>query len=178
VTPLEVDDKDACILPEKINNKYFVLHRIGRDICGDFLPSLDFKKHKVTKCIKIIGPRPGMWDGIKVGIAGPPIKTKKGWLLLYHGISKENHTYRVGALLLDLKDPTIVLARSTDPIFEPQESYEKVGVVNGVVFPCGMIEVGKLLFVYYGGADTVIGVATIETKILLNALTREYIQNR
>ena len=177
VTPLDVDDKDACILPEKINNKYFVFHRIGTDICGDYLPSLDFSKHKVNKCIRIIGPRPGMWDGVKVGIAGPPIKTKKGWLLLYHAISKENHTYRVGALLLDLKDPTVVLARSTDPIFEPEEQYEKVGVVNGVVFPCGMIEVGKHLFVYYGGADTVVGVATIETKVILDSLTRGYIQN-
>lgn len=176
ITPLDVDDKDACILPEKIDNKYFVLHRIGTDICGDYLPSLDFEKHKVTKCIRILGPRPGMWDGVKTGIAGPPIKTKKGWLLLYHAISREHHTYRVGAVLLDLKDPTVVLARSTDPIFEPEEEYEKVGVVNRVVFPCGMVEEGKLLYVYYGGADKVIGIATIQTKTLLDSLTREYLK--
>ncbi|MES2213944.1 MAG: hypothetical protein V4465_00930 [Patescibacteria group bacterium] len=176
LTPYDVDDKDGCVVPEKIGNKYFVLHRIGTDICGDFLPTLEFEKYKVNKCIRILGPRPGMWDGVKTGIAGPPIKTKKGWLLLYHAISKEHHTYRVGAVLLDLKDPTIILARSSDPIFEPEEEYEKVGVVNRVVFPCGMVEEGKNLYVYYGGADKVIGVATIETKVLLDALTREHLK--
>jgi predicted GH43/DUF377 family glycosyl hydrolase len=173
LTPLSVDDKDSCILPDKINKKYLIMHRIGTDICADYLESLDFIDSKVNKCIRILGPRHGMWDSVKVGIAGPPLKTKHGWLLLYHAISREHHSYRVGAVLLDLKDPTTVLARSADPIFEPIESYEKVGVVSNVVFPCGMVEHKGTLYVYYGGADKVVGVATMKMDILLRALTRE-----
>lgn len=178
ITPPGLDDKDTCILSEKVGGKYFILHRIGDEICGDFLRSLSFKKETVKKCIRIIGPRINSWDSLKVGICAPPIKTKHGWLLLYHGVSKNHNTYRVGAILLDLKDPTMVLARSTDPIFEPEEQYEKVGIVNNVVFPCGMVvkkanrSKKDLLYIYYGGADTVIGVATIELDVLLNSLTR------
>ena len=75
--------------------------------------------------------------------------------------------------MLDLKDPTTVLSRTSDPIFEPQESYEKNGIVNNVVFPCGMTEKNGLLYIYYGGADTVVGVATIKLDIMLRALTRD-----
>jgi predicted GH43/DUF377 family glycosyl hydrolase len=142
------------------------------EICGDYFKSLDFTKETIKKCIRIMGPRVNTWDSAKVGITAPPIKTKNGWLLLYHGVSKSHNTYRIGAVLLDLKDPAIVLARTTDPIFEPEEMYEKVGIMNNVVFPCGMIEQDGLLYIYYGGADTVVGVATIELNILLKALTR------
>jgi len=170
ITPPGVDDKDTCILAEKIGNKYLILHRVGVDICGDYVNSLNFSKERVTKCIKVLGPRSGTWDSEKVGIAAPPIKTKKGWLLLYHAVSKNHHTYRVGATLLDLKDPTIVLARTTEPILWPEEEYEKAGIVNNVVFPCGMVVRHGLLYIYYGGADRVVGVATIRLSILLNAL--------
>ncbi|MFZ1019439.1 MAG: hypothetical protein WAN61_00400 [Minisyncoccia bacterium] len=173
ITPAGFDDKDTCIFPEKINGKYFILHRVGSEMCGDYIKSLNFKTDIVKKCIRVIGPRLNSWDSEKVGISAPPLKTKYGWLLLYHGISKNHHTYRVGALLLDLKDPTTVISRTSDPIFEPQEIYEKVGIVNNVVFPCGMAENKGLLYIYYGGADTVVGVATIELKILLRALTRD-----
>lgn len=172
ITPAGFDDKDTCIFPEKINGQYFFLHRVGNEICGDYLPSLDFTKETVKKCIRIIGPRINSWDNLKVGIAAPPIKTKSGWLLLYHGVSGTHSTYRVGAILLDLDDPAIVLARTTDPIFEPEEQYEKIGVVNNVVFPCGMAVQKGLLYIYYGGADKVVGVATMRLDILLKALTR------
>ncbi len=173
ITPTGLDDKDTCIFPEKTQGKYFILHRVGDEICGDYLKSLNFKTDIVKKCIRIIGPRKNSWDNLKVGISAPPIKTKYGWLLLYHGISKNHHTYRVGFVLLDLNDPAIVLARTTDPIFEPEEQYEKVGIVNNVVFPCGMVLQDKMLYIYYGGADTVVGVATIELDIALRALTRD-----
>jgi predicted GH43/DUF377 family glycosyl hydrolase len=172
ITPAGFDDKDTCLFPEKLPGGYFILHRLGNEICGDYFKTLDFKNESVKKCIRIIGPRMNSWDSAKVGITAPPIKTKYGWLLLYHGVSKSHSAYRVGALLLDLKDPAIVLARSTDPIFEPVESYEKFGVVNNVVFPCGMVVKDKLLYIYYGGADTVIGVATMELDIILKALVR------
>jgi predicted GH43/DUF377 family glycosyl hydrolase len=173
ITPAGFDDKDTCILSEKTNGRYFILHRVGDEICGDYLKSLSFKKETIKKCIRIIGPRINTWDSLKVGISAPPLKTKYGWLLLYHGISKTQHTYRIGAVLLDLKDPAIVLARTSDPIFEPEESYEKIGVVNNVVFPCGMALKDGFLYIYYGGADTVIGVATIELDTVLQALTRD-----
>lgn len=172
ITPPGVDDKDTCIFPEKTNGKYFVLHRVGDEICGDYVKSLSFQKEKINKCIRIMGPRINKWDSLKVGISAPPIKTKYGWLLLYHGVSKTHSVYRVGAVLLDLNDPAIVLARSSDPIFEPEEQYEKVGIINNVVFPCGMVEKDGLLYIYYGGADTVVGVATMDIKVILNALTR------
>ncbi len=173
ITPAGFDDKDTCIFPEKTNGQYFILHRVGDEICGDYLKSLNFKTQIIKKCIRIIGPRINTWDSLKVGISAPPIKTKYGWLLLYHGVSKNHHTYRIGAVLLDLNDPAIVLSRTADPIFEPEESYEKVGAVNNVVFPCGMVEKDGLLYIYYGGADTVVGVATIELDIILRALTRD-----
>lgn len=171
ITPEGFDDKDTCIFPEKTKGQYFILHRVGDEMCGDYFKTLDFKNQTVKKCIRIIGPRINSWDSSKVGISAPPIKTKKGWLLLYHGVSKSHNTYRIGAILLDLNDPAIVLARTTDPIFEPRELYEKVGVVNNVVFPCGMAVKDKLLYIYYGGADTVVGVATIELDIILKALS-------
>ena len=173
ITPNGFDDKDTCIFPEKTSDGYFILHRVGDEICGDYFKSLNFDSQMINKCIRIIGPRINTWDSLKVGISAPPIKTKHGWLLLYHGISKSHHTYRVGAVLLDLKDPAIVLSRMADPIFEPEEQYEKVGVVNNVVFPCGMVEKAGLLYIYYGGADKVVGVATIELDIILRALTRD-----
>ena len=172
ITPEGFEDKDTCIFPEKTQGKYFILHRVGEEICGDYFKSLNFSKETVRKCIRIIGPRTNSWDSSKVGITAPPIKTKNGWLLLYHGVSKSHNTYRIGAVLLDLKDPALVLARTTDPIFEPEESYEKIGVVNNVVFPCGITLQNGLLYIYYGAADTVVGVATMELDIILKALTR------
>lgn len=176
ITPQGLDDKDACLFPEKFPLGYFILHRVGNEICGDYLSSLDFEHETVKKCLRIIGPRINTWDSSKVGITAPPVKTKYGWLLLYHGVSKSHNTYRIGCVLLDLKDPTIVLARSTEPIFEPEEQYEKSGIVNNVVFPCGMTvkpaRAGgdKLLYIYYGGGDRVVGVATMKLDVILKAL--------
>jgi predicted GH43/DUF377 family glycosyl hydrolase len=173
ITPEGFDDKDTCLFPEKIGGKYFILHRVASEICGDYLKSLDFDKEKINKCIRVIGPRINSWDSSKVGIATPPIKTRKGWLLLYHGVSKTHSSYRLGAVLLDLKDPALVIARMADSIFQPEAPYEKFGVVNNVVFPCGVTKSKGILYIYYGGADTVTGVATIELDILLTALTRD-----
>jgi predicted GH43/DUF377 family glycosyl hydrolase len=169
ITPPGVNDKDAAILPEPVKGAYMVLHRINESVCADFVQSLDFSKERITQCIEIISPRRGMWDGGKVGISAPPVKTKAGWLLLYHGVSWST-TYRVGAVLLDLNDPTIVLARTAIPLFEPQEEYERKGIVPNVVFPCGLVIRGTTAYMYYGGGDFVIGVATIKLAALLKML--------
>jgi len=169
ISPPSIPNKDSAIVPEPVNGKYLVLHRVGESICGDYVSSLDFTKEKIDECIEILNPRKGMWDGGKVGISCPPIKTKKGWLLLYHGVSWST-TYRVGAVLLDLKDPTIVLARTAVPIFEPREQYEMKGVVNNVVFPCGLVVRGATAYMYYGAGDSVTGVATVKMNTLLKML--------
>ncbi len=169
ITPDGVPDKDAAILPEKVNGMYMVFHRVHESVCADFVKTLDFSKERVTQCIEIISPRKGMWDGGKVGISTPPVKTKDGWLLLYHGVSWST-TYRVGAVLLDLKDPTIVRARTGIPLFEPQEEYEHKGVVPNVVFPCGLTIRKGTVYMYYGAADYVIGVATIKLAKLLKMM--------
>jgi predicted GH43/DUF377 family glycosyl hydrolase len=169
VTPDGVQDKDMCLFPEKIGGQYMLLHRIDPQMCGDFFDTLDFSKKRVTRCIEIMGPRPGMWDSKKIGVAGPPIRTTKGWLLIYHGVSKTS-TYRLGAVLLDLKNPAIVLSRMVDTIFEPLQDYERIGQVHNAVFSCGAIVRGDTLFMYYGGADTVVGVAKCSMKKLLKIL--------
>jgi len=174
-TPDKVNDKDTCLFPEKIGGQYMLLHRIDPQLCADFLDTLDFSKSKLTRCIEVMGPRAGMWDSVKIGIAGPPIKTDKGWLLIYHGVSKTN-TYRLGAVLLDLKNPSLVLSRTVDTIFEPLEEYEKKGVVPNAVFSCGMVLRGDTLLIYYGGADTVLGVAKCSLKKLLKILLPDNIK--
>lgn len=170
ITPAGLDDKDTCLLPFKFSLGYFILHRLDNEICADYLSSLDFKHETVKKCIRIMGPRINTWDSSKVGISSPPIKTKYGWLLFYHGVSKSHSTYRIGCVLLDLKDPSLVIARSTEPIFEPKEEYEKSGIVNNVVFPCGTVVKNDLLYIYYGGGDRVVGVATIKLSVILKIL--------
>lgn len=170
ITPVGVDDKDSCIIPEEINGKYLIIHRINGRICADYLPGLDYNKFKVQKCTELLDARPGMWDSWKVGIAGQPLKTDRGWLLFYHGVSQTHHSYRLGVALLNPQNPLEVLARSTDPILEPIESYEKYGIVPNVVFPCSTIVRDGKVIVYYGGADTVIGVATMNLDVILKSL--------
>ncbi len=166
----DADNKDACLFPEKINGKYFIIHRDGDDIDSAFCQTLNFDGQTWLEEYRWILPRAGMWDSKKVGMAAPPIKTKRGWVLLYHGVSAEDGVYRVGALLLDLADPTKIIARSNEPIFEPETDYEKEGHVPNVVFPCGAVLLEDTMFLYYGGADTVVGVATIPLAKLLNHL--------
>jgi len=170
VTPDGIDDKDACLLAEKIRDEYAIFHRIKHHVCFDTVPELDFSKHRLNKCIPLIGPRTGMWDGLKVGIAGPPIKTDAGWLLLYHAVSTDKY-YRVGAMLMELDNPGNIIGRTTDFILEPEERWELEGEINKVVFPCGASIRGDELFIYYGGADTVVGVATTKLSWLLDVLT-------
>lgn len=170
VTADGVDDKDGCIHPEKVSGKYMLFHRVNNFICYDFGSSPAFPERNSFRNHPIIKPRSGMWDSKKVGLSVPPIKTDKGWILLYHGVSGRSR-YRIGAVLLDLKDPTKVLSRTTDPVFEPREAYEIEGQVNYVVFPCGAVVRNGYIFMYYGGGDSIIDVASIPLKKLLAILT-------
>src|SRR4029078_4059876 len=117
--------------------------------------------------------RKNNWDNVKIGISAPPIETGKGWLVLYHAVCQPGFIYKLGAMLLDYSDPRIVLARSDEPIFEPEKPYELEGVVPNVVFPCGAVVMNETIYIYYGGADLVTGVATMSLDKLLNKLTQK-----
>lgn len=168
LTPSNVDDKDLTLLPEKMNGNYLLYHRISSQICADLLPDLSTGL-RVSRCIEIMAPRLGMWDGAKVGSAAPPIKVGDNWLMIYHGVSR-HATYRLGAALLD-SSGTNVLARTADSVFEPRESYEREGIIPNVVFSCGAAVRGDTIYLYYGGADKVIGVATGSLSHIITALS-------
>jgi predicted GH43/DUF377 family glycosyl hydrolase len=167
ISPTGQDDKDACVFPVGNKGKYKLIHRLDGTLCMSDINIL--RPKPVTEHAIIMRPRPGMWDGKKIGLASPPHLTKAGWLMFYHGVSDDS-VYRVGVALLDSKDPQKVIARSTGFIFEPVEDYEKYGIVNNVVFPCGTAIRDNTIFIYYGGADKVLGVATVELDALLELL--------
>jgi len=168
VTPDGIDDKDLALLPEKINGGFLLYHRINRRIVADLVTNFETGE-AVMRNIEIMGPRDGMWDAAKIGMAGPPIRVPGGFLMLYHGVSNRKH-YRVGAALL-ASDGITVLARASDPVFEPVAPYELTGEIDSVVFPCGAVVRGDTLFMYYGGADKVVGVATASLSKILGALS-------
>ncbi len=161
ISPPGVVDKNAVIFPEKVNGKYVVLHRIYPDILLDYVDSLDFDGETYLKGEHKITPTRTGWDNRKVGAGAPPIKTKDGWLLIYHSVGESDPgRYKMGAMLLDLQDPTKVLYRSVSPILAPDHDHENNGWKSGVAYPCGAVVVDGLLYVYYGGADMVVCAAT------------------
>lgn len=168
-----VVNKNACILPEKIGSKYVIFHRVYPDILIDFVDDLNFDgKTRWLRGDFKIKPRAEYWDSRKVGAGAPPIKTKAGWLLIYQGIGERDPgRYKIGAMLLDLKDPTKVIYRADEPLLEPVERYENEGWKAGVVYPCGAVVIGERLFVYYGGADKVTCVASADLNDFLKKLT-------
>jgi len=152
----DVDNKDGGLFPEKINGKYVLLHRRMPNIWISFSDDLkNWTDHQI-----IMEVVPDSWEEYKIGISGPPLKTEFGWLLFYHGVDNQK-VYRQGIALLDLNDPRKVIKRQKEPILEPELSWEKEGWVNNVVFCCQVIEKDDQYLMYYGGADTVIGLATI-----------------
>jgi len=152
-----IRNKDAAIFPRKIKGKYVLLHRINPDICVAY--SDDLKKWCNIRTI--VRSRYRKWDSWKVGIAGPPIEINEGWLLIYHGVNFEK-TYSLGLVILDKKNPEKVIYRSQKPILQPVEEYERYGLVRNVVFSCGAVMIDDKLLIYYGGADTVLCVATYD----------------
>ncbi|MCX6732068.1 MAG: hypothetical protein NTV98_00835, partial [Candidatus Roizmanbacteria bacterium] len=167
ISPPNVMDKDGVLFPEKIDGKYVFFHRIEPNIIIDSVDNLLFENNSFLGQQGYIVPRTGSWDGVKIGINTPPIKTPQGWLAFYHGISSIDKNYRLGALLLDLKDVTKVLSQTIYPLLEPETIFEKKGIVDNVVFPCGCVQRGDDIFLYYGGADEVICGASISLSRLL-----------
>lgn len=165
--------KNWVLFPEKIKNKYAILHSISPHIMIDYFDSMDeFDGSKFIYSVHQGSPVWGTRDRLIRGVGPAPIKTKYGWLILYHKMEKnETHRYKLWAMLLDLKNPTKILHNSTQPILEPDLWYENEGYKAGVVYSCGAIVKDKKLFVYYGGADKVSCVATADLDKLLEELT-------
>lgn len=170
ISPPGVDDKDSCIVKRVKGDGYIAFHRLGDVIWMDKLRDLDFPEKKFLSGGIIAQPRKDKWDNVKIGIAGPPIESEHGWILLYHAVSNPGFIYKVGAMLLDYDDPKNVLARTNEPVFEPEKPYELKGNVPNVVFPCGEVIIEDTIYMYYGGADAVIGVATMPLKTLVEIL--------
>ena len=147
-------NKDVALFEEKINGKFYALHRpSSKEIGGNYIwlaESLDGIHWGNHQCI--IKSRSHHWDSARVGAGAAPIKIAQGWLQIYHGANQQ-HCYCLGAVLLDLENPARVLARTEEPIMEPLESYELSGFFGSVVFTNGHLVNGDELTVYYGAAD-------------------------
>jgi beta-1,2-mannobiose phosphorylase / 1,2-beta-oligomannan phosphorylase len=178
ITPPHIVDKNACILPEKIGGKYVIFHRVYPNILIDFVDDMDFdgKTRWLTGQYEIpIRALSSDWDNHKVGAGPPPLKTKYGWLLIYQAVGRnDGYRYKIGAMLLDLKDPTKVLARSRKPILEPNAWYENEGLKAGVVYPCGAAIIDSQLIVYYGGADMVVCAASVKLNGFVEELSTHH----
>jgi predicted GH43/DUF377 family glycosyl hydrolase len=173
---MQADGKDAALLPRRVNGNFALIHRptdeSGAHVWISFSPDVhNWGAHKIM----LPARRGGWWDANKVGLSPPPIETSEGWLVLYHGV---RHTaggclYRLGLALFELEEPDICLARGDSWIFAPEEPYERQGDVANVVFPCGLTvgDDGDTIHLYYGAADTCIGVAQGSVHALLSWLS-------
>jgi beta-1,2-mannobiose phosphorylase / 1,2-beta-oligomannan phosphorylase len=194
ITSEHLSDANVALFPEKIDGKYVMLHRpsphIAFDINTKYAPSplwIAFSESLTDWGWDEIPPTHGPWkvgdidhsedyllikpeyewERLKVGGAGVPIPTDEGWLMLYHAVDI-NGVYRVGLLLLDREDPREVLARSPQPIMEPEAPYELDGPYPKCIFPCAHIVMGDEVFIYYGAVDQYCCLATVKLKDLLD----------
>jgi predicted GH43/DUF377 family glycosyl hydrolase len=164
-------NKDCAIFNEKIYGNYYALHRPSSpELGGNYIwlaQSPDLLHWGNHKCIAM--SRLGMWDSARVGAGAAPIRTERGWLEIYHGANKENR-YCLGALLLDINDPSKVLARTREPIMEPIAPYEQTGFFGNVIFTNGHIVEGEKIKIYYGASDEVICGAELSISEILGML--------
>jgi beta-1,4-mannooligosaccharide/beta-1,4-mannosyl-N-acetylglucosamine phosphorylase len=160
-------NRNGVLFPEKINGKYAMLSRPSDnghtpfgDIWLSYSPDMRFwGEHR-----HVMGPTPfedSAWQCTKVGAGAVPIRTEEGWLLFYHGVitTCNGYRYAMGSALLDLEDPSKVLYRTQPYLLGPAAPYELRGDVPNVVFPCAALSDGERVAVYYGAADTVVGLA-------------------
>ena len=176
ITDPLIDNRDAILFPEMIGDEYALLHRpmewVG-PAYGTESPAMwiSFSKDMLswpggTLLAKAEFP----WER-KIGGSVPPIRTSEGWLTIYHAVGPDRH-YRLGAMMLDLQNPAKVTHRISDWLMQPEADYELNGYYRGCIFPCGTAVIGETLFVYYGGADKYVGVATCSLQELIDDLTR------
>jgi len=163
----EPSNKDCAIFPEKINGYYWKVDRPSaekrRDIWISRSPDIiHWGGHKV-----LLEPEPGTWETDRIGSSSNPIKTREGWLMLYHGV--RSSIYKLGVVLLDLEKPWLVIGKSKGPIISPDYDYERIGDVNNVIFSNGWIlEDNGDVKIYYSGADLNICLAETNIEYLLS----------
>jgi predicted GH43/DUF377 family glycosyl hydrolase len=167
----EPENKDGILFPEKINGMYARLDRPVSAGEGNIWVSYsdDLIMWGNSRCVMTI--RGDHWDSWRIGASCQPIKIEDGWLIIYHGVkaASSGPIYRLGAAVLDQKNPSRVLCRTAIPILSPREYYERVGDVNNVVFSCGAIleDDGHSLKIYYGASDTSICLGTANVNKLM-----------
>ncbi|HEY4508926.1 MAG TPA: hypothetical protein VJC13_01430 [Candidatus Paceibacterota bacterium] len=166
--------KNWVLFPEKINNKFAILHGLSPEVLVDYVDNFDnFDETKQIKSRPPVGGRETHWDSRMRGAGPPPIKTDLGWLLLYHAQDRrEPHKYKLGAMILDKKDPTKILHRSAHPILYPEMDYENDGK-PGVVYASGAVIRNDDLRIYYGGGDKVVCIASAPLREFMNYLVTE-----
>ena len=163
------DNKDVAIFPERIEGRFYALHRPASSLFGKneiwIAESGDLNcwgNHRYVI-------REGFWDELKIGAGAVPVKTEQGWLHVYHGADSRDR-YCLGAVLLDLKRPWKVIARSKGPILEPEMDYERQGFFGEVIFSCGLLCEQQKLKIYYGACDTSICYAELSVDEVLGSL--------
>jgi predicted GH43/DUF377 family glycosyl hydrolase len=168
------NNKDAALFPCRFDGRWAVLHRPDagggiENIWAAFSPDLIHWGEPHCVLPEGLGPA---WDAQKVGTGPPPIRTKQGWLLLYHGVKfyAGQHAYRVGVALLDPDKPHKLIARASRNVFKAMAIYEMAGLVPNVVFPTGLLLRGDELWMYYGAADTCVCLATARLADVLATL--------
>lgn len=172
ISPPGEVNKNWVLFPEKINGKFAILHSLSPEVQIDYVDNLDQLASGVKKIVSKFGQKAPRetWDTWIRGAGPPPLKTKDGWLVFYHAINKaDSHRYKLGMVLLDLKNPTKVLARGKSPVLLPDEWYENDGK-PGIVYACGAILVKDRVNVYYGGGDKYVCVASAPLKEILDHL--------
>ncbi|MDP2910000.1 MAG: pesticidal protein Cry7Aa [bacterium] len=171
--------KDVLLFPRKINGKFAMLIRVLPDMQIIFFNSFnELKERKFWKnCLKnihksVVLENKYWFESRNIGGGAPPIYTKDGWLIIFHGVEELNRSrvYHASAALLDLKNPFKVIGRLERPLFSPDESWEKEGFVNNVVFPTGSAVFGKDLYIYYGASDDKIAVAKVNLNDLIKKI--------
>ncbi|HIJ64590.1 MAG TPA: glycosidase [Candidatus Hydrogenedentes bacterium] len=176
----EPGNKDGVLFPEKINGQYVRLDRpIGLGT-GSIWISYSNDLYSWGDSKVLISPRSGYWDSYRIGASAPPIRTKEGWLEIYHGVkmTSAGPVYRAGTVLLDLEAPSKVVARCSVPLLSPREDYERVGDVGNVVFACGaIVEPTGEVKMYYGAADTCVCVATAPLQEVVDCTLNHNSQN-
>jgi predicted GH43/DUF377 family glycosyl hydrolase len=174
----QAEDKNAALLPERIDGKWILFHRPKTEFGGahgEILLSRSPDLISWSAPEQVLKPRAGAWwDSLRIGIGPPPLWTEHGWLIIYHGVKETvaGTLYRVGLALTDLEQPTRLLCRLPQWVLAPLAPYEREGDVPNTVFPCGLVydaETGEVRL-YYGAADTSICLATAQLDDLLKAV--------
>jgi predicted GH43/DUF377 family glycosyl hydrolase len=172
ISPPNETHKNWALFPEKINGKYAILNSISPKISIEYLDNLNFEENKYIKSFYGKTDIKDGWEKNIRGIGPSPIKTKYGWLVIYHA-SSEKYGYAIGAMILDYKNPEKIIARSKNPIIEPVEWYEVHGYNDNIIYSCGAVVLNDDLLIYYGAADRVSCVAKINLNDLLENIIKD-----